>query len=122
MRTGCVEKVVLAVLDPALRSRLAGLLEGLGLRLEVLPGEEPLDFYRVARLASRDAAPESILVVTDASVVIGLEEARARIGLVKLLRVRGCSVEDVVASVRAVSCESIAAPCPVDAGLGWLQA
>ncbi len=123
MRTGCVRKVIVATLDAGLGRSIAEALRSVEhVVVERVPGEEPLDLYRVALAFTADVPPESLLVVTDAVIVVGLEEARARIGLVKLLRVHGCSVDEIVETVKAVSCRNVPAPCPVDAGLGWLQA
>ncbi len=120
-RTGCVELVVLSVLDEGLREVLAARLAGI-VRVEQHPPEHPLDLLRVALAYAGEHPPESILVITDSPVVLNEEEARRSVGLVKLLYTHGCRPEEIVESVKAVTCEPVPAPCPVDAGLGWLQA
>ncbi len=120
-RTGCVELVILSVLDEKLRGELAGRLAGL-VKVEHYPPEHPLDLLRVVLAYADEHPPESMLVITDSPVVLNEEEARRNVGLVKMLYTRSCSIEEIVESVRAVTCEPVPAPCPVDAGLGWLQA
>ncbi len=123
MKTGCAKLVIDActtrecsrVVHEAARRAGATLVEA-----PAWAREPPIRLSLVLEAVSRGTPPEAILVVVDAPV-LDADEVRRETGLVKLLDASGCTMDELVETIRSVSCKGGLAPCPVDVGLGWLQ-
>ena len=123
MRTGCAELVVDACTSRECSKALRDAARRAGARLVEAPAwarEPPIHLTLVLDAVGGDTPPDAILVVVDAPVV-DADLARREVGLVKILDAGGCTAEELEESIRSVSCRGGVAPCPVDAGLGWLQ-
>ncbi|AEM38960.1 hypothetical protein Pyrfu_1092 [Pyrolobus fumarii 1A] len=129
MRAGCARVVALCLFDESLAKYIEEKLRENMLVIRV-PPECPLDVMHATlwalgearRKLGEEVSPDQLVIVTDSTTLIHDDEVRRMLGPVKIIRVKGCTPEEVVASILAAACEPVYAPCEVDAGLGWLQA